>query len=261
MKKTLLDVMLMSERRKSVLLLLKDGAKEMEDILKTLCTTRQALLPQIRILEKHFLVSHYEDTYELTSIGEILVNDITPLLNTLEILDSDVDFWGTHNLDFIPAHLLKRIYELQKCDTKKPSNADMYDLNKTVIKSSFMSTFHRALCTFYHPNFPELFSGLMQNNVNVYFVTTPEVFDKLKKQHIEDFENLLKNELFHFYVCSVKMDFLAMVYNDYHLLLRLLKNNGEVDSSYVLCSNPDSLVWGNDIFAYYIKKSNPITEI
>ncbi|WP_406669953.1 winged helix-turn-helix domain-containing protein [Methanolobus sp. ZRKC4] len=251
----------MSEKRKRVLLLLKDGAKEMEDILKTLCTTRQALLPQIKILEKHFLVSHYEDTYELTSIGKILIDDAAPLLNTLEILDLDVDYWGTHNLDFIPVHLLKRISELQKCEIIKTSNADLYDLNKTVMKSSFMSNSHRTLCTFYHPNFPEFFSGLMQNNANVYFVTTPEVFDKFKKQHIENFENLLKNKLFHFYVCSVKMNFLAMVYNDYHLFLRPLKNNGEVDSSYVLCSNPDSLEWGKDLFKHYMKKSIPITEI
>lgn len=261
MKKTLLDVMLMSEKRKRVLLLLKDGAKKMEDILKTLCTTRQALLPQLKILEKHFLVNHYEDTYELTDMGKIIVDDVAPFLSTLEILDLDVDYWGTHNLDFIPPHLLKRMNELRKCEIIKPSHAEIYDLNKTVIESSFMSNYHRALCTFYHPNFPEFFSGLMQNNAHVYFVTTPEVFDKLKKQHIEEFERLLKNTLFHFYVCSEKMNFLAMVYNDHHLLLRPLKNNGEIDSNHILCSNPDSLEWGNDLFEHYMKNSIHITEI
>ena len=46
MKKSLIDVLFMSEKRKRVLLLLQDGTKEMEDILKSLDTTRQALLPQ-----------------------------------------------------------------------------------------------------------------------------------------------------------------------------------------------------------------------
>ncbi|MDN5309805.1 MAG: hypothetical protein PWP14_1199 [Methanolobus sp.] len=34
----------------------------MEELLSSLDTTRTALLPQIRILEEHSLVNHYEDT-------------------------------------------------------------------------------------------------------------------------------------------------------------------------------------------------------
>lgn len=76
MKKSLLDVLFMSEKRRRVLLLLQDGTKEMEDILKSLDTTRQALLPQIRILKEHCLIDHYDDTYELTTIGKLIVDDI-----------------------------------------------------------------------------------------------------------------------------------------------------------------------------------------
>jgi len=43
MKKPLLEVIFMSEKRKSTLLLLKDGAKEIGYLLETLETTRTAL--------------------------------------------------------------------------------------------------------------------------------------------------------------------------------------------------------------------------
>jgi predicted transcriptional regulator len=49
MKKPLLEIVFMSEKRKGVLLLLQDGAKEMEFLLKSLNTTRPALLPQMKI--------------------------------------------------------------------------------------------------------------------------------------------------------------------------------------------------------------------
>ena len=260
MKKPLLEIIFASEKRKNILLLLQDGPKQMEFLLRSLDTTRQALLPQLKTLEEQYLVDHYDDTYELTAIGKLIVNEMAPLIGTLEVLD-DIDYWGTRKLDFIPPHLFKRINELQKCEIVRPLSVDIHDLNKNVMKTSYMSEFQRALCTFYHPDFSRFFSGLMQNNADVYFVTTPEVFDKLQTERIADFEELLKNDLFHFYVCSLKMNFLAIVFNNYHLLIRPLKSNGEIDSNHVLCSNPSALEWANDLFEYYLKESVLITEV
>lgn len=68
MKKSLLGVISASERRKEVLLLLQDGAGELESIISSLNTTRNALFPQMRILEEHTLISNYKDTYKLNDI-------------------------------------------------------------------------------------------------------------------------------------------------------------------------------------------------
>ncbi|WP_406657312.1 winged helix-turn-helix domain-containing protein [Methanolobus sp. ZRKC2] len=261
MKKRLLDVLFKSEKRKEVLLLLNDGAQEIEFLLQSLETTRQALLPQMRILEDHHLVTQSGDTFELTVIGKLTVEKMIPLLDIVKVLDVDIDYWGSHRLDFIPSYLLKRINELRECEVMKPSHVHIYDLNKTVMKTSYMSEFHYALCTFYHPHFSKFFSGLMEKNIDVYLITTTEVLNKLQKERITDFEELLKNKLFHFYVSSAKMDFLAVVYNNHHLLVRPLKSDGEIDSQHVLCSNPEALKWGNDFFEYYLSQSTQITEI
>jgi predicted transcriptional regulator len=50
----------------------------MEVLVKALNTTRQALLPRVRTLEDHYLVSHDRDTYELTSIGKLIVDEMIP---------------------------------------------------------------------------------------------------------------------------------------------------------------------------------------
>lgn len=73
MKKPLLGVIFESERRKKVLLLLQDGAKEMEYILSSFNTTRTALLPQMKILEEYHLISYYKDTYALNDTGKLMV--------------------------------------------------------------------------------------------------------------------------------------------------------------------------------------------
>ena len=108
MKKPLLDVLFMSEKRKQVLLLLQEGPQEMEEVLKSLGTNRQALLPQIRILEEHYLVDHYRDTYELTVVGKLIVDKMKPFLDTLETIDNHISYWGTHDIDFIPPSYYKK---------------------------------------------------------------------------------------------------------------------------------------------------------
>jgi predicted transcriptional regulator len=77
----------------------------------------------------------------------------------------------------------------------------------------------------------------------------------------EFFAEFFKNHLFHFYVYPEDVDVLSFGYNNYYLILRLLKQNGEFESKYIFCSNPSSIEWAKELFGYYLRKSNPVTEI
>jgi predicted transcriptional regulator len=123
MKKPLLDVMFASEKRKNVLLLMQDGPKKMEYLLQSLNTSRQALLPQTKILEEHYLIQHEKDTYMLTHVGKLIIDEIAPAIGTVDVLSNDIDYWGTHNFDFIPLHLLSRIRELGLCNSVEGQNS------------------------------------------------------------------------------------------------------------------------------------------
>jgi predicted transcriptional regulator len=83
MRKALIDVLFASDQIKDVLLLLQEEPKETENLLESLKTTRNELLPQIKLLEKHHLISHYEDTYESTAIGKLQVDEMVPLLQKM----------------------------------------------------------------------------------------------------------------------------------------------------------------------------------
>jgi len=261
MKKSLLDVIFASEKRKGVLLLLQDGAKEMKEILKSLGTTRQALLPQIKVLEEHYLVDHYDDTYELTTIGKLIVDEMTPLFGITDAFDADIDYWGTHNLDFIPPHLLERIREIGRCKIITPPITDIYALNEKILETSVISESHYTLATFYHPRFSHFFADLISKNVSAYFLVSQGVLDKLRIEHPADFENIIKSELHHFFVYPKNINLMALVFNDYYILIRLLKNTGEYDTKHILCDNREAIEWGKELFEYYLKDSTPITEI
>ncbi|TGC06498.1 helix-turn-helix transcriptional regulator [Methanolobus halotolerans] len=261
MKKHLLDVIFASDKRKSVLLILKSGPLEMELLLSQLRTTRQSLLPQMKILEENHLITHFADSYKLTIIGKLIVDEMVPLLDTIDIFEDEIDYWGTHNLDFISPRLLKRIGEIDNCKIIRPQISSIYELNQEIINSSYTSRSLFIITTFFHPHYPSLFSELIKNKVNVYAIVSKEVFDRVKNNYYSDLEKIVKSNLFHIYIYPHEMALQSFTYNDYYIVMRMLKTNGETDSSYLLCSNSNTLEWSGELFEYYLKRSNPITEI
>ncbi|MDP2216982.1 MAG: winged helix-turn-helix domain-containing protein [Methanolobus sp.] len=261
MKKPLLDVIFMSEKRKNALLLLQDGPKEMEFLLKSFDTTRQAFLPQVRILEEHHLVSHDRDTYELTTIGKLIVDEMTPLIDKIEVLDTDIDYWGTHQLDFIPPYLLARINELGGCKIINPplieyfhDYTDFYEASKKS-KSLFKAT------TFFYSKDEIAFSELVARNVRINIIITSNLLERMQTNKSAIFAELIKDKKLHLYVYPKEMGFLSLSYNDHYTKIRFLKNDGDFDNKFLLCSNPESFKWVKEMFEHYLKEATPITEL
>ena len=253
MKKQLLNVVFASDKRKNVLLFLKGGPQKMSPLLELLDATRSSLLPQMKILEDYHMIIHYGDTYELTTIGKLLIDKMIPLLDKVEFFDSDINYWGTHNLSFIPPELLHRLNKLRKCKVITPSYVDIYKLNKEILKTSLISRYHYGIVTFYHPLFPQFISDMISNNVHVHMIVPQPVIDKFKTEHTPEFENFMQSELVHFSVCPEDMGFLGMACNDYYFMMRLLKSNGEHDTRYVLCNDKEALEWGKELFDHCFK--------
>lgn len=261
MKKELLDVIFASKKRKDVLLLLQKEPQDTESLLKSLGTTRQSLLPQIKILEESHFVVHYKDTYELTTIGKLVVDEMLPLLDTIEFLDNDIDYWGTHNLDFIPPDLLKRVSELGNCRVITPPVTEIHQISNEFQESSKNSTSIFTITSFFHPNFPELLSELIKNNATIHTIISKDLLENLRAKHALQFKKLFESKLINIYVYPKQMQFMSFAYNDYQIMMLLLKSNGEISNKHFLCSNPESLYWAKDLYDYYLKDSIPITEL
>lgn len=261
MKKELLEVLFMSEKRKEVLLLLQDGAKEMEFLLKSLNTTRQALLPQIRILEEHHLVSNDRDTYELTTIGKLIVDKIAPIIDTVDALDADIDYWGSHILDFIPPHLLKRIGEIGKCKTITPPIPETHHILRKFHESSKKSGVLYSINTFFHPNFADLFDDLIRNNVKIHFILSQDLLDNMRDNYNKVFTEFINTDKFNFYLHPADLGFMSLGVSEHYLMLTSLRTDGFFDNNRILCGNPRAVQWGKELFEYYLKEATPVTEL
>lgn len=261
MKKPLIDVIFASEKRKNVLLLLNSGPKEMSTLLTHLKTNRPALLPQIRILEDHHLITQFDDTYQLTTIGKLLVDEIEPLLRTTDALDVDIDYWGTRRLDFLPKSLLERIGELADHEIIEPGTLDLHDINFKFYEKTMKSKSVNLICRFFYPNCCSFFLEWIKNNVQVSVIVDRELLRKIKMNYANEFRNLIDSGRTTLYLYPDEIEFMKLAQNDYCVLLMLFDKKIGYDNKTLLNFNPDSFEWGKELFECYRQKSIKITDI
>ncbi|KXS42921.1 MAG: hypothetical protein AWU59_1389 [Methanolobus sp. T82-4] len=261
MSKSLIDIIFTSEKRKCALLLLKDGPLKMDSLLSSMETKRQALLPQMKVLTDNHLIYHHGDEYELTVIGEMIVDKISPLLNTVNLFDTDIDYWGSHDIDFIPPHLLERVYELGQGRVIKPSIADFYEVNTKIVETTMKSKSMRIISSFIHPDSFNKIEGFVASGVEITIIITRELYEKLRVEHYDEFKLLLENEKIRILLYPDKIGFIAFTQNAYCNFFRLLLKEGLYDNMLLFFCNPEALEWGNEFFEFYLKDSTPINEI
>lgn len=261
MKKNLIDVIFASQKRMNVLLLLKEGPREIEELLACINTNRQTLLPQMKVLKEHHLILHENDTCELSTIGKLIVHKLVPLSNLTNVIDSDVDYWGTHDLNFIPSHLLERINELGTCRILHPPLERMHEVHAEFNEISKDQKFQYSITTFFYPHFLEIFAELTANKVNMHVIISQVLFDRLKTQNIEELKEIISNKLVHLYVYRKKMDFLSFVFNENTVMMSPLSINRDFDNKHIICKSPDAVRWAREVFEHYLKNSIQIISV
>ncbi|WP_406657524.1 winged helix-turn-helix domain-containing protein [Methanolobus sp. ZRKC2] len=261
MKKPILDIIFASEKRKNMLLLLQDGPKEMETILRTLETTRQALLPQIRIMEEHHLIVHYDDAYKLTMPGKLIVNKMIPLVNTCRSLNKNIDFFASHNIDPIPSHIFERINEIRNCEIIEPSLVDIFEMNKDFVEEAYNSSSLSFLLAFSHPAFSEVIARLAEGDKNTSIIVNEEIFDKFKSEWYEEFKHYLACENVKFYLYRKDLELTCLSICERSFVLRLLSKNNKFSNKHLYCKDTGGHQWSKDFFDYYLKDAELITEI
>lgn len=260
--KSLIDIVFASERRKNVLLLLQEGPKETETLLRAMDTTRPALLPQIKILEESHLVKKDDnDICKLTTIGNLLVEEVRSLLETFVVLDEDISYWGTRNLDFIPPSMFYRIKELGSGKIWSPEVTDIYELNKDIIETTSISKSVISITSFLHPQFFHLFENLTEREIEVKMILTNDLFEKLKSEKYDQFKEVLEHDKTDFWLYPHDTALISFIQNEYANLFMILNRTGTFDHKQIIFSNQGALSWGSDLFRNYLDQSTRIIEM
>jgi predicted transcriptional regulator len=276
MKCSLLDTIFISEKRKGLLLFLKEGAKTKEDIREHFNFPWKSMIPQIKKLLEWNLVTYENEIYSLTPTGEAIVENMQNLLMSLNIHQDNLDYWSDHDLSPIPREMLYRIGELEECEVLEPNLPSIFEQQEEILKRINGSRRISTFISVYHPSYFLPFSSYLEKGVEVNVIVTEQVYDilqndmradsenihsgnplslSMKKEYEKEIEALFRSNGSHIFIYREDIRPVSITVTDKLLSFSLMDRNGRYTNRIIVSTRPSALKWGEDLFKYYMDRS------
>jgi len=278
-KPSLLDTIFLSEKRKNLLLLLKEeGPKSDDDIKDAFDFPWKSITPQIKKLIDCGLILEDNGIYTLSDMGTVIASNMQFFLNTLSIYEENLEFWFDHDLSSIPFHLLTRIGELGKVQIME-RDPDTYlvpeEITKNIVDSSRIMAFIPAFNPSYllyleflekcieatliitKPTFEILQTEY--NSDSPYIKTNNLILNKALIQYKQEMKRILNNKASNFLVYEGDLKPISIIVADKIFVLSLLDKKGRLETEFLIASEPQALKWGEELFMYYKERAKPVS--
>lgn len=258
MKQSLINLIFFSERRKELLLLLRENPRDIDTIKELLNIDASSIQPHIKKMKDAHLLIEEKKVYRLTEIGKILVENLIPFLNTIDVFEVSEDYWKTRDLTQIPDFLLERIDELGHCELLEPDAEHMLETPKVFMDNILSSKEVLTFVSYFHPESPSLYADLAKNGTRVTLCMTENVAMRLFTSFPEEAEWFSKNENSKIFVCRKPAPIPSIVVTDRFLSLKLLENDGKLRDQLLISTEEKALEWGREFFWYCMKVAEPV---
>lgn len=259
MKTELMSTVFLSEKRKSALLMLLERPATIDEIKDSLTGTTSAIMAQIKILLEEGLIEQKENKYGLTFVGRIILKKVKPLIEALNVLEENKEFWESRDLSSIPEFLLDRIGDLGKVMVYEPDLNHLFEPPKELLVS--LKNTKRA-CTFYSyfcPSCPNNYAELANKEVQFDLLLTRSVFERLRDEYTEQYNAMMKSSNSNIFVCNDNIIKLGALSITEDLMLIAFFNKKEIfDHKKVISFEDSARLWGMDLFMQYKEMSEKI---
>jgi predicted transcriptional regulator len=258
MRYSLINIVWYSEKRKNLLLLLKEGPRDIDKIKTSLNETSRSIMPQIKKLLQKKLIVQNGDDYCLSEIGELIVENIGPLLDTMRVIEENKDFWITRDLSTLPPHLFNRLGEIGHYLLIEPELNRIFELPRefkdNLLKSKKVSTF----ISYVHPQIPYLYLELAEKGVTLSLFMTDIAFQKLNSEYVTEMKKILSYSSVEVYLCHENERLPTLVVTGGFVYLCFLNVEGRYDHRDIISFDESALQWGTDLIEYYRSKSERV---
>lgn len=260
MDKMLIDLLFMSQKRKDLLLLLKDGGRTIEEIVEILDVTPTGMLPQIKKLKEEVLVVQDDKEYKLTHLAEILVEKMKPLLDTLEVIEEHQKFWQERDLSDLSPAFLERLNELKPYSLVKPDPDKIFETSSVFLKNIGKSKKILVLSSIFHPVFPEMFLRTEDKNIEITLIITKRIYERLKNDFEKELKFYLARKNRQLFVCADEMKIAMITKTERFMMADFLTWKGDYDQESIVAYEPASLKWAEELILHYKGQAQEIKE-
>jgi len=256
----LLNIIVSSDKRRNLLLLLKDRPHSWDEIKVQLKVTATGMLPQIRILENEGLVVREGKMYSLTDTGRLLVHHLEPFDQAIRVIGGQKRFFREHDLTALPDEFFLRLHEFKDPRIVEASIEESFEPHTHFLETILGSARVAGISPIVHPIYPRFFLSLAAQGHDVGLILTKNAYDKIKREYSEMLLRGLQYKNARLSICDSNLKF-AYIVTDNHISMGLFLKNGIFDSKRDLVSTePSAIRWGEDLFRHYQNLSRPVNK-
>ncbi|MBP2030445.1 putative transcriptional regulator [Methanohalophilus levihalophilus] len=260
MRSSLSDTIWLSEKRKRLLLLLMEGPRDMDQIKKSLNVTSKAMMPQIKILMDNDLVLEEDRVFSLSEVGKIIVDNMNPLLSTLEVIEENPEYWATRDLSPIPSRLTQKLGELGDCMVIEPDINHLFDLPEEFTENLGKAAKVRTMLSYFHPLYPKLYSEISQKGIELDLIFTEMVYERMIEECYEEINTMANSKNTKLYI--LKNDIATTIaVTDMFVYICLFNKNGIYDHKKIMSFDDSAIKWGERFFDSYKEKAEQINKL
>lgn len=258
MNNMLIDMLFMSQKRKDLLLLLKDGGKTIEEIVDSLNVTPTGMLPQIKKLKEELLVLQDDKEYRLTPLAELLVEKMQPLLDVLDVIEVHKEFWQERDLSGLPPAFLERLNELKPYSLVKPDPDKIFETPAIFLENIEKSKNIFSVSSIFHPVFPERFLKAENNDTEVILIVTKRIYERLKNDFEEELKLYLAMNNRRLFVCADEIKIAMLTKTEHFMMADFLTWKGAYDQESIISFDHAPLKWAEDLILHYKAQAQEI---
>jgi predicted transcriptional regulator len=252
MKTELISTVFLSEKRKNTLLMLMERPATIDEIKDSLTGTTSAIMAQMKILLEQGLIEQTSDEYSLTYIGKIILRKIKPLMEALNVLEENKEYWESRDMSAIPDPLLDRIGDLGQIMVYQPDLNHLFEPPKQLCLSLKQSTKASTFYSYFCPSCPMNYAELAKKEVDFDLILTRSVYTRLKEEYTEQYEAMMNSPSSNMFICddnTVRLGALSIT--DDLMLIAFFNKQGIFDHKKVISFEDRARHWGIDLFEQY----------
>ena len=249
-----------SEKRKKLLILLREGPQMWDEIKTSLNVTASGMLPQIKILEDEGLIVKEEKQYLLTDLGRLVVYHLEPFDKTLMVIDQQKKFWQEHEIEALPHEFLTRIGDIRNPRVLEAGLEESFEPHNQFLEMILQAKKVAGISPIVHPIYPRFFLSLAQEGREVQLILTKNAYNKIKKEYYDMLLEGVQYENARLFICEEEIRF-AYIVTDCYFSMGLFMKSEVFDSLRDIVSRePSAVRFGEDLFSHYRIKSHLVNK-
>jgi len=258
MRSSLITILLSSEKRTDLLLLLKEKPRAIEEINDELNTNSVAILPQLKKLKENRLVVQENRVYDLSLLGRIIVRKIEPLVKAFRLLEDNYGYWSGLRPGGIPAGFFKRMEEFVAYNPERYHGDDISSVYREMTESFRNSKKILLIISSLNSRYPGICTEHAKKGSKVSILLTQPVFETFGTEFEKELDTLLLLDNSEVYVLENDVVLPTVAVTDTMVLTCFSSGNPQNESNSMVSFGDEAVQWGLDLFEYFRALAKPL---